>query len=178
METLRRFFELKLHKSNGSEFQRLVETIMTYRHQAEFRQVKPNGRLGDGGNDGWIPNENIYMQIFAPDDLSKSAYVASKKLKMDFIKILESWSPSHPMKEYWFIVNDKYNGLSPQVQKAIQELESESNVKTKVIRAKLLEFYFQKLDLQTRKDIVEFPSSDIAKYQRLLNSLCWNLSTL
>lgn len=57
---------LEILRSNGVEYQRLFETVMELSYPEKFRKVKPWGRKGDGGNDGYIPERGEYYQVYAP----------------------------------------------------------------------------------------------------------------
>ncbi|MBK7764479.1 MAG: hypothetical protein IPI46_14260 [Bacteroidetes bacterium] len=59
----------KVHEKNGYEFQSLFSVIME-KANSEFQRVRPYGKLGDGGNDGYIPSVGVYCQIYAPENPS------------------------------------------------------------------------------------------------------------
>ncbi|HHM2189858.1 hypothetical protein ELJ63_30425, partial [Klebsiella pneumoniae] len=82
---------LEILRSNGVEYQRLFETVMELSYPEKFRKVKPWGRKGDGGNDGYIPERGEYYQVYAPEELNRETIkFAIKKMKADVEKIKES----------------------------------------------------------------------------------------
>jgi len=56
----RTLFKLKIYEVSGESFQKLFSDIAGYRYPG-FQAVAPYGNQGDGGNDGWVPDENRYF---------------------------------------------------------------------------------------------------------------------
>ncbi|MBW5381709.1 hypothetical protein, partial [Brachyspira hampsonii] len=59
-------FRQRLLFSSGQEFENLFTTLMYLLYPNDFQQVKPQGRYGDGGNDGYIKGQGIYFQVYSP----------------------------------------------------------------------------------------------------------------
>lgn len=112
-------FKNKIHAANGQAFEDIFTQIMNYA-EPDFTQIKPWGNIGDRKNDGYIKSKGIFFQVFAPEDINKSYPDSIKKLEHDFIGLKKVWSP---VKEYYFVVNDKYNGPNPDCERAIQQLK-------------------------------------------------------
>ncbi len=68
----RQFFQLQVHKASGDAFQHLFDQVMGYTH-AGFQSITPWGNWGDGGNDGWTPEEGHYFQIYGPKPTTSTA---------------------------------------------------------------------------------------------------------
>ena len=135
-EMARIFFKNKVSQADGQKFEDIFTQIMNYLEQ-DFQQVKPWGTQGDRGNDGCIPDKGIYYQVFAPEDIRKSHDQTVKKLKGDFAKLLEHWQP---INEFYFVVNDKYDGVSPDCLQAMTDIKQKHNLqKAQVLTAKDLE---------------------------------------
>lgn len=49
------------------------------------RKIKPQGKKGDGGNDGYIREEGIYYQVYAPENVRINDLV--NKVNDDFHKL-------------------------------------------------------------------------------------------
>lgn len=82
---LRLQFWLRIHEKNATEFQTFFEDIMQ-KAFPNFQKIRPYGNQGDGGNDGYRPDEGIYYQVYAPRKPDEKEAAAAKKLK----KILRS----------------------------------------------------------------------------------------
>lgn len=116
----RKQFRLKIHESNGQKFEDIFTAIMNYA-DPDFQQIKAWGRIGDGNCDGYIKSKGIYFQVFAPEDIRKSYTDVIRKLDKDFQGLLKKWNP---VNEFYFVVNDKFNGVNWECEKKIQEIKT------------------------------------------------------
>ena len=137
----------KIFKKSGNEFQSFFENIME-KSFLDFQKIRPYGKKGDGGNDGYRKNQGIYYQVYAPNEPKINESKASKKFKEDFEKLQKSgWNEISNIKEYYFVFNDKYNGSTQQLENAVSELEQAyPNIKFRLFLAKNLEEIFFSLD--------------------------------
>jgi hypothetical protein len=115
----RKLFKLKLHEANGQAFEDIFTAIMRY-VDSDFESIKPWGNIGDRKNDGYIKSKGIFFQVFSPEDISKSYPNVIKKLKTDFNGLLKHWSP---VNEFYFVVNDKFNGINADCEQEIQSIK-------------------------------------------------------
>lgn len=83
-------FQNRIFRSTGQRFEDFFVAIMTQR-DPRFRPVKPQGRIGDQGNDEFIPEEGRYFQVFAPEDPTAKADKAAEKARDDFDKLRKHW---------------------------------------------------------------------------------------
>ncbi|NLN04303.1 MAG: hypothetical protein GX166_05735 [Clostridiaceae bacterium] len=110
----------------------------------DFRPIKPWGNVGDRKNDGYIKSKGIYYQVYAPEDIRKSYMDALKKLKNDFEGLIKQWSP---VNEFYFVINDKYRGASPDCEIEIQKIKEVYSLKNAgVLLAKDMENMLFELD--------------------------------
>jgi hypothetical protein len=123
-ERARERFKLFIYQSNGLAFQDLFVRTMMHRYP-EFRPVKSHGSDGDGGNDGWFPDCGGYYQVYGPEDLAKQTKYAVRKVNDDIKKVVENWDDSVKVKEWYFVVNDKYHGVGMEIQKAVISAKEE-----------------------------------------------------
>lgn len=108
-------FQLRIRKSYGAEFQNLFVTIMRESY-SDFRAVKAHGKEGDKGNDGWFPSWGRFYQVYGPEDIpSKTAKVIAK-VHDDIEKVVDCWGVFAPLKEWIFVLDNKYGGICPEVQ--------------------------------------------------------------
>jgi hypothetical protein len=77
-------------------------------------------------NDGYIKSKGIYYQVYGPENIGKSISYAKGKLKADFYGLLERWNP---VNAFYFIINDKRQGVPPELEKEINRLISEKGLK-------------------------------------------------
>lgn len=147
-------FKLIIHESNGTVFEKFFKKIMTS-HNPEFKPVKPYGKIGDRGNDGWYCDNGEYYQCYAPENIQINIKNAIKKLKDDFKKLYDYWNPISSVKKYYFVINDKFEGIAPPISKAVAEIKKEySLIDAKVMDAKDLECIFRDLPFEKRMSIL------------------------
>jgi hypothetical protein len=116
-------FANRLLKANNQAFQQLFWSVMRAKYGQEFVEIRPQGRLGDGGNDGYLPAEGHYFQIYGPVDPQEKVTEAAEKLVNDFQKLQRSWHLLTPILAYSFVFNDKYEGTFVKIAQALSEIE-------------------------------------------------------
>ncbi len=116
-------FQAKIVRLNGSAFQNFAADIFKITFD-DFQKVKPDGRKGDEGNDGFREDSGTYYQIYSPEDPSSKKKKAAIKFKEDFNKIISGrWSFVTPIKAYYFVFNDHFNGATQDLLLAKAELK-------------------------------------------------------
>jgi hypothetical protein len=139
----RKLFENKILKADGQAFADIFTSIMNYA-EADFQLIKPWGNIGDRKNDGYIRSKGIFYQVFAPEDIRKSYTEVVKKIKKDFAGLLSHWKD---IKEFYFVVNDKFKGVNADCEQAIQDIKTDYSLqKAGILIAKDLENILFKLD--------------------------------
>ena len=100
---------------------------MKAKHGEAFATVAPQGRKGDGGNDGYLPSTSHYFQLYAPISPKEKVATAAKKVKADFAKIKKAWgTKENKMSRFSFVFNDKYEGAPNDVEQALNELRAKN----------------------------------------------------
>lgn len=117
----RKLFKLKIHEANGQAFENIFTAIMNY-VESDFQSIKPWGNIGDRKNDGYIKSKGIFFQVFSPEEITTSYPNVVKKLNDDFNGLLKQWSP---VNEFYFVVNDKYQGVNADCEQAIQSIKQD-----------------------------------------------------
>lgn len=134
-------FQNKVLSADAQVFENLFSSIFGYA-RADFRQVKPQGNLGDRKNDGFEPASGRYYQVYAPENVQEKESTAIKKLEGDFDGLKSFWAGMYPMgiKEYFFVLNDKYKGAYPTTYAALSALQKKHGLdKAEVFSCKHLE---------------------------------------
>jgi len=117
------FFKNRVLQANGQAFEDLFSQIMSYSRPG-FQPVNPQGRFGDRKNDGFERSVGRYFQVFAPEDTSIKESATIKKINTDFAGLHKHWqSQGVGIKEFYFVLNDKYNGAYPTTQTALNDLK-------------------------------------------------------
>lgn len=120
-------FQKKVLSSNGQAYEDLFVSVMQ-KAFTDFKPIKPQGNLGDRKNDGYIPSQGQYYQVFAPEDITKSKSDAVSKLKEDFAGLLNYWANVCPVQKFGFVINDKYQGSFPTIETDLAEIKKDNNL--------------------------------------------------
>lgn len=152
-------FQNKIYSKSGLEFEGFFTKIMDYAYK-DFRQIKPQGQIGDRKNDGYIPSDGAYYQVYAPENPSQSdtPAKATKKACEDFCGLIGYWRTICKPKKYHFVFNDKYKGSYPAMEKHMSGIQKKHDLlKCEVFLAKNLEeICFSKLDDSQLVQIIGF----------------------
>lgn len=177
-------FQNRVLQYKGQSFEDFFVSIMT-KSNPEFQAVKAYGNMGDQKNDGFVRSTGTYYQVFAPEEITKDKTIkeAVKKLETDFKGLFEKWNDSCKLQKFYFVVNDKYEGLPALLIQKVLELDSDpsySDVEIATFTAKDLERVFEKLDETEMQDIVGFipdVSCEIVEYEALNEVVSYLLNT-
>lgn len=156
----KKFFKQRILEYNGQAFEDFFVQVME-KHNPNFQPVKAFGCIGDKKNDGFDKTTGTYYQVFAPENLNKkdTIYRCVKKLEKDFSKLFAYWNNLYPVKHFYYVVNDRYNGLPANVHDTISKLSKDpkyQGVTIDTLIAKDLENIFSNLNEKDMIDIVGF----------------------
>ena len=121
-------FRLMVHEASGQSYEDLFIKIMGYA-EPTFQPVKAHGNIGDRGNDGWCAHSGKYYQVYAPEDLPKNNDESLKKMKTDFNKLYSFWNTIEPVREFYFVLNDKFKGAPPHLLSTIADIKKQYNLR-------------------------------------------------
>ena len=154
--TAHMYFRLKIYEKDGYEFQNFFTHIMN-KYDENYMTIKTQGNIGDRKNDGYIPNKGIYFQVYAPEKVD--AKEAISKIDEDLEGLMAYWDKYCKVKEYYFVMNDKYKGAYPTINKEILEEGIKYNIDAKLLLSSQIETLFFKLK---DEDIIEILGNIIA----------------
>jgi len=170
---LRLQFLNKILRKNGTEFQSFFWDFMKIT-TPDFEPVKPYGKIGDCKNDGFIKGKGIYYQIYAPEDPTDKQGAAANKMFNDFEGLYAHWNNSYPIKEFFFVFNDKDLGLSEPLLSKLSDLQTKyPNIKFEILTPKNIENLF--LDLKDDDLISLGFSVDSRNSIKIINDFVGNL---
>lgn len=163
---LRLQFDKKINSINGNEFQNLFYDIMK-RTDKDFIEIKTQGSIGDRKCDGYIKNEGIFYQVYAPEDASnkETQKNAISKLRKDFEKLYTHTKNGHyeEIKEFIFVINTKgAKGIYPDLADELEKLEKEyDNINFRYMDTDSIKDLFYNLDINNKRRIMDFCIPDI-----------------
>lgn len=145
-------FRVKLHEAAKEQFQRLFSDVMHAHYGQHFRAVSPWGRAGDGGNDGFLPEDQHYYQVYGPMARSPiNAVRASEKAKEDFELLLGNY-PN--LRQYSFVINDRFEGVPAPIFHQMDEISSGHGIAAGVLDSRDLMHLFDELDEPSKQAIL------------------------
>lgn len=123
---VRKAFKLRVHESNGNAFEDLFCDVMRASNK-DFKKVKPQGRIGDRKNDGFIQSEGKYFQVYSPQSPTGNPTLATSKIEKDLAGLIQYWGSQHnyEIKHFYFVFNDKYHGAYPEIYTTLNSLKNE-----------------------------------------------------
>ena len=153
------------------KFTTMVQVVCKYKYGLRFEKIQPTN--GDGKNDGWIPEKNIFLGMYSPNDsgISQIKQINSK-LSSDLDGLCDNlynkgyWNET--LSEFYLIVNthdkDKPADKELIIDKTIENIKRkyDKEFKAEVIIAKDIKAYLLELDLSLLEKIAD--NLDIYNY--------------
>jgi len=151
-------FKNRIYEYNGQNFQDFFVKIMIAEN-SDFKPVKAWGNVGDQKNDGFDFVQGTYYQVFAPEEITKNSTIneAVKKLEEDFVGLYNFWNDKTEIKNFNFVINDKFKGCAPQIYSKLSDLqrnESYKHIKFNLFLAEDLRKKFMELDKINKENII------------------------
>lgn len=165
-------FQNKLFKSNGQGFEDLFVSVMIA-NNPNFEPVKPHGNEGDQKNDGFNKKTGQYYQVYAPEGLSNKENIALDKLKKTIKGLFDYWNGISSIKEFYYVINDKYLGAWPSVHSELAEISKEFQIITGTFLSKDLEDAFLSLSEEKSIGIIGFLPSSSSIIDVNISTLGW-----
>ena len=144
-------FKNKIYEKNAYEFQNFFTKIIT-KYDKDFVPIKPHGVEGDMKNDGYNPKTGEYYQVYGPEKTDEKSII--EKMTEDLKGLYQQWNDECPIKKYFFVLNDKYLGIYPNVSKAMDNLKTKYAIDGKILLAKDLENMLFELNDEEISDIL------------------------
>lgn len=157
-----KYFKLKVLESDGQAYQDLFTKVMGYRHDP-FKLIKPHGNIGDKKNDGYFSTGGSYYQVYAPEHHDKgNVSAALSKLDNDLRGLIANWSSIDPVREFRYVINDKFKGSYPEIAQALLGYKKEFALdRCEVFLAKDLVNEFDGLKEHWMNEIVGAPPTGV-----------------
>ena len=169
-------FKSKVLLADGSSFEQLFTELMVRRYP-DFKQVKPQGPIGDKSCDGYSLAEGIYCQVYAPEDLSKKEKEGADKFEHDFTHLLSYWrGKGFVIRNFRYVVNEKEKGVWPTIHACIHEERlKHPDIDIQLWTTSDIERFFSELSSENKMQIigiVPIPSGAICENAALNDVVC------
>lgn len=156
---LNQLFENKIYKCFGYEFQNLFFEIMKSTYNDDFIMPKPQGRLGDKKNDGYIPSKGEYFAVYGPETYDLDINYTVSKLETDFeglIKNVKKGEWKYELKKFVFVVNTRNNNIFPvQIIQKAEELSKKYSIDISLWGSYDIRKIFDSLTIENKKFVLQ-----------------------
>ncbi|HMQ49658.1 MAG TPA: hypothetical protein PKA00_19420 [Saprospiraceae bacterium] len=165
-------FRNKVLESKGMDFERLFVEVMSSAN-ADFRSPKPHGKEGDWKCDGYDSKTGQFYQVYAPEKPTERVTDAVAKLEDALEGMLEKWNEFMPVKEYFFVYNDAFQGIYPEIEKRLSELSQKHKLPCSLFLSRDLLRVFETLDDDAKAYCIQCPipettgSNKVVSYEAL-----------
>ena len=156
-------FRNRLLSSHGQAFEDLFVRVMQA-SDSDFRPVKPQGKEGDKKNDGFNKKKGQYYQVYSPESPSDKEKESLEKLSSTIIGLLDFWQSISPIKEFYWVFNDHYQGVHPSVEKKLSEIEKQHDISSDPFLCRNIEDVFLSLP---ELEIIDILGGHIPDYNNI-----------
>ena len=152
----------KFYEADKQSYEDLFTKIMQ-NQDSNFRQVKPQGRLGDGKCDGFNENTGDYFQVYAPEELDGNEAIMLSKMESSIAGLLDFWkTKGFEVKKFNYVIKDNYRNVYALVYSNAKVLAKKYNIECAIFICKDLEDVFMSLDEDKMIEVLGgmIPNSD------------------
>jgi hypothetical protein len=144
----------KFYEADKQAFEDLFTKIMQ-NQDSNFKQVKPQGSLGDGKCDGFNDKTGDYFQVYAPEDLVGNEAAMLSKMDSSIAGLLDFWeSKKFIVKRFNYVIKDNYKNVYALVYANAKVLAEKYKIECVVIICKDVEDIFMSLDEDKMIDVL------------------------
>lgn len=144
----------KFYESDKQSFEDLF-TKIKQNENLNFRQVKPQGRLGDGKTDGFNAESGEYYQVYAPEEINGNEATMLSKMDSSISELIIFWEDKgFKVKKFYYVIKDDYRNVYALVYTNAKKIAEKYNIECEVITCKDLEDTFLKLDEDKIIDVI------------------------
>ena len=144
----------KFYEADKQSFEDLFTKIMQNK-DSNFRQVKPQGRLGDGKCDGFNEKTGNYYQVYAPEELNGNEVTMLSKMDSSIAGLLDFWQKRNfEVKKFNFVIKDDYRNVYPLIYANAKVIAKKYKIECEIFTCKDVEDIFIKLSDENIFDII------------------------
>lgn len=139
-------FKNKIYQSDKQSFEDLF-TKVKQNENSHFKQIKPQGMLGDGKCDGFNSSTEEYYQVYGPEELTGNEATLLSKMNSSITGLLKFWEEkAFKVSKFYYVVKDNYKNIYALLYTTAKAIEKKHNIKCEILTCKDIEDAFLKLD--------------------------------
>ena len=136
----------RFYQSDKQAFEDLFTKIKQC-EDSDFKQVKPQGKLGDGKCDGFNALTGEYYQVYAPEELTGNEATMLTKMDSSISGLIEFWEEKDfKISKFYYVVKDDYKNVYPLLHTNAKAIAKKYNIECEILICKDLEDIFLKFD--------------------------------
>jgi hypothetical protein len=136
----------KFYEADKQSFEDLF-TKIKQNEDLNFRQVKPQGRLGDGKTDGFNEKTGEYYQVYAPEELTGNEATLLSKMDISISGLFKFWEEKDfKVKRFYYVVKDDYRNVYALIYTNARAIAKKYKIECEIITCRDIEDTFLKLD--------------------------------
>lgn len=142
----RNMLKIKFYEADKQSYEDLFTKIMQIQ-DSNFRQVKPQGRLGDGKCDGFNEKTREYYQVYAPEDLKGNETALLTKMDSSVAGLIAFWKErSFDVKKFNYVVKDNFQNIYASIFANAKVLSKKFDIECQIMLCKDIEDIFMSLN--------------------------------
>lgn len=146
----------KFYEADKQAFEDLF-TKIKQNEDSNFKQVKPQGPLGDGKCDGFNKLKEEYFQVYAPEELTGNESTMLSKMDSSIKGLIEFWEEKgFKVSKFYYVIKDDYKNVYALVYTNAENIARTYQIECEVLNCKDVEDIFINLDEEKIIDIIGF----------------------
>lgn len=139
-------FKNKIYAADKQAFEDLF-TKVKQNEDEKFKQVKPQGRLGDGKCDGFNSVTGEYYQVYAPEELTGNEATLLSKMDSSIKWLIKFWEEKEfKVNKFYYVVKDDYKNVYALLYTNAKAIAKTFKIECEILTCKNIEDAFLKLD--------------------------------
>lgn len=139
-------FKNKIYSANKQAFEDLF-TKVKENENVNFKQIKPQGKLGDGKCDGFNELTGEYYQVYAPEELTGNESTLLSKMESSIKGLRSFWmEKGFKVRKFYYVVKDDYRNVYALLYTNAKAIAKKYNMECEILICKNLEDSFLELD--------------------------------
>ncbi len=138
-------FKNKIYQAGKQAFEDLF-TKVKQNESSNFKQIKPQGSLGDGKCDGFNEVTAEYYQVYAPEELTGNESTMLSKMDASISGLMEFWEEKgFKVTKFYYVVKDDYKNVYALVYTNAKAIADKYKIECEVLTCKNIEDTFLSL---------------------------------
>jgi len=147
-------FKNKIYAADKQTFEDLFTKVKENENE-DFKQIKPQGRLGDGKCDGFNELTGEYYQVYAPEELTGNESTLLSKMDSSIEGLIEFWEEKgFKVNKFYYVVKDDFKNVYALLYTNAKAIAKKYNIECEILTCRNLEDTFLELEEDKMMDVL------------------------